>query len=254
MVAAAEGADVPRAADLRLFAQAAPEPMAFEVASIKPAAMASHDGEGSSRSMIECSADGILMHNIDLGEMIEWSYSLDHSQVQGLPSHGERYDVRARTNNAVSVSMLRKMVQELLSSRFSLRAHQEEKLTPVYDLVIARGGVRLTASKGDALPQGSLKENLPRVVDGSFVFRNVSLAEFARQLSELRGIEFPVIDRTGIQGTYDITLQSAAREVLESDGSTLPALIREQLGLKLVSAKEPFRVLVVDHVEKPSPD
>jgi uncharacterized protein (TIGR03435 family) len=93
---------------------------------------------------------------------------------------------------------------------------------------------------------------LPRVVDGDFVFHNVSMNDFARQLAELRGIDLPVVNRTGIQGIYDITLKSAARAILESDGSTLHALLEEQLGLKLVSAREPVDVLIVDHAEKPS--
>jgi len=93
---------------------------------------------------------------------------------------------------------------------------------------------------------------LPRVVDGDFVFHNVSMNDFARQFAELRGIDLPVVNRTGIQGIYDITLKSAARAILESDGSTLPALLEDQLGLKLVSAREPVDVLIVDHAEKPS--
>jgi uncharacterized protein (TIGR03435 family) len=78
------------------------------------------------------------------------------------------------------------------------------------------------------------------------------MAEFAEQLTHLRGIELPVVDRTGIQGVYDITLKSAARAMLETDGSSLLSLIQVQLGLKLVSAKNPIEVAIVDHAEKPS--
>jgi uncharacterized protein (TIGR03435 family) len=78
------------------------------------------------------------------------------------------------------------------------------------------------------------------------------MAEFAEQLTQLRGIDFPVIDRTGIPGVYDITLKSAARALLEPDGPSLLTLIQEQIGLKLVSAKDPVEVFVIDHAEKPS--
>jgi uncharacterized protein (TIGR03435 family) len=78
------------------------------------------------------------------------------------------------------------------------------------------------------------------------------MAEFAEQLTQLRGIDLPVIDRTGIQGVYDITLKSAARALLEPDGPSLLTLIQEQLGLRLVSTKDPVEVFVIDHAEKPS--
>jgi uncharacterized protein (TIGR03435 family) len=224
----------------------------FEVASIRPA-VEEPGGEGNGRSQIEYAADSLTMRNIDLGEMVRWAYDLEHYQVIWQSTlEGERYDVRARASDRVTVSTLRLMLQDLLATRFNVRLHREQKRTPVYELVVAKGGPRLPKNKADSLPSSSSRESLPRVVDGSFVFRNVSMTEFAEQLTELRGIELPVVNRTGIQGVYDITLKSAASAVLESDGASLLTLIREQLGLKLVSAKDPIEVLVVDHAEKPS--
>ena len=121
-----------------------------------------------------------------------------------------------------------------------------------YSKIIIWRGCILPKNIADTLPSSYPKEFLPRVVDGSFVFSNVSMAEFAEQLTHLRGIELPVVDRTGIQGVYDITLKSAARAMLETDGSSLRSLIQVQLGLKLVSAKNPIEVAIVDHAEKPS--
>ena len=80
----------------------------------------------------------------------------------------------------------------------------------------------------------------------------MSLPDFAQQLTELRGIDFPVIDRTGIAGVYDITLKGAASALLDPSVPSLLTLIQEQLGLKLVSAKDPLEVVVVDHAEEPS--
>jgi uncharacterized protein (TIGR03435 family) len=210
-------------------------------------------GEGNSRAKIEYAADSLTMRNIDLSEMVQWAYGLEHYQVLG-PSmlEGQRYDVRARAGDPVAVGMLRLMLQDLLATRFKVRLHREQKSTSVYELVVAKGGPRLPKNKADTLPSSYLKESLPRVVDGSFVFANVSMTEFAEQLTQLRGIDLPVIDRTGIQGVYDITLKSAARALLEPDGPSLLTLIQEQLGLRLVSAKDPVEVFVIDHAEKPS--
>ena len=228
-------------------------PVAFEVASIRPAAMQRTGGEGNSRSQIEYAADSLTMRNIDLNEMVEWAYGLEHYQLLGPNKlEGQRFDIRARAVDRESVSTLRLMLQDLLAARFKLQLHREEKSASVYELVIAKGGPRLPKNKADTVPSSFPRESLPRVVDGSFVFSNVSIAEFAHQLTELRGIELPVLDRTGIEGVYDITLKSAANAILESDGPSLFTLIQEQLGLKLVSAKDPVEVVIVDHAESPS--
>ena len=225
---------------------------AFEVASIRPAVQAAV-GEGSSRSQIAYAADGLTMRNVDLAEMVEWAYDLDHFRVTGPGlTLGGRYDVRARAGEAVSLDTLRVMLQDLLATRFKVQVHREQKRASVYELVADKNGPKLPQNKADTLPAGYPKESLPRIVDGNFLFRNVSMADFAAQLTELRGIGLPVLDRTGIAGVYDITLKSAASAILESDGSALFTLIRDQLGLKLVSARDPIEVLVVDHAEKPS--
>jgi uncharacterized protein (TIGR03435 family) len=225
----------------------------FEVASIRQVVIQTADGEASSRSQIEYAADSLTMHNIDLSEMVQWAYSLGHYQVLASTIlDGQRFDVRAKAGDRVSVSTLRLMLQDLLATRFKVQLHREEKKASVYELVAVQDGPRLLKNKSDALLPSPAKESFPHVVEGNFVFRNVSMTEFAEQLSELRGIELPVLDRTGIQGVYDITLKSAASAMLQPDGPSLLTLIREQLGLKLVSAKDPIEVIVVDHAEKPS--
>lgn len=225
----------------------------FEVASIRPVPSGESGGEGGSRSQIETASDGLTMRNIDLSEMIEWAYRLQHYQLTGPASlTGARYDLQARSGERVSDNTLRLMLQNLLATRFKLQLHREQKKTSVYELVVAKGGPKLPTDKSATLPPVYPKESLPRVVDGGFVFRNVSLPDFAQQLTELRGIEFPVIDRTGISGVYDITLKGAASALLDPSGPSLLTLIQEQLGLKLVSAKDPIEVVVVDHSDEPS--
>ena len=98
----------------------------------------------------------------------------------------------------------------------------------------------------------NLGRRLPRVEDGNFVFHDTSMPEFAEKLSQLRDIDRPVVDRTGIKGVFDITLTGAATAMLQPGGPSLFTLVQEQLGLKLVSAKAPIEVLVVDHAENPS--
>jgi uncharacterized protein (TIGR03435 family) len=237
-----------------LASRPSPQPnSSFEVASIRPAVVDAPGGEGSTRSQIQTAPDGLTLRNIDLDEVIEWAYALQHSQLATPGAlHNRRFDIRARSSAPVSERVLRLMLQDLLVTRFNLKLHREKKQTSVYELVIAKGGPKLPPNKADRLPASYSRETFPRVVDGSFVFTNTSMPEFAQQLTELRGIDLPVVDRTGISGVYDITLRSAASAVREPNGPSLLTLIHEQLGLKLVTAKEPMEVVVIDHAEEPT--
>jgi len=234
------------------FSPAQPKP-AFEVASVRPAVMGTQGGEGSTRSQIQTAPDGLTLRNINIDEMIEWAYALQHNQLANPGAlHNHRYDIRARTSAPVTERSLRLMLRDLLAARFSLKLHREQKQTSVYELVVAKGGPRLPPDKAGKLPASYPRDTLPRVVDGSFVFTNTSIPEFAQQLTELRGIDLPVLDRTGISGVYDITLKSAAAALRDPNGPSLLTLIHEQLGLKFVSAKDPIEVIVIDHVDEPS--
>ena len=118
--------------------------VSFEVASIRPVAGGESGGEGGSRSQIETAADGLTMRNIDLSEMIQWAYKLQHYQLTGPSSlAGPRYDIHAKSGDRVSDSTLRLMLQDLLVTRFKLQLHREQKTTSVYELVVAKGGPRL---------------------------------------------------------------------------------------------------------------
>lgn len=226
----------------------------FDAASIKLAALWKPGGEGSKRSKIEYTPKSLSMWNVDLSECVQWAYGVPFYQVSGpdFPNE-ERYDILARTHEAATLSQLRLMLRNLLDTRFHLALRREKKMLPVYDLVVAKGGPKLPARKADSdLPAGHAAESSPRVQDGSFIFQNVSIADFAAKLSMLRGIERPVIDRTHIDGVFDVTLKSAASAILRPDGVSLFTLIHEQLGLRLIAVKAPMEMLIIEHVSGPS--
>jgi uncharacterized protein (TIGR03435 family) len=229
-------------------------PAAFEVASIRPNSAWKSGGEGNSRSKIEFTPDRLTMRNVDLSECIQWAYGVQFYRISGLTSLSpNRYDIFAKAERPVPVSQLEAMLQDLLAKRFNLTLHRETKMLAVYELVSAKGGPKLPAPKTDgALSAAHSSESLPRVEDGNFVFHDTSIPEFAEKLSQFRDIDRPVVDRTGIKGIFDITLKGAATAMLQPDGPSLFTLVQEQLGLKLVSAKAPIEVLVVDHAENPS--
>jgi len=117
--------------------------------------------------------------------------------------------------------------------------------------MVAKGGPRLPAPNAETT-QAHAAESLPKVRGDSFLFDDNSMTEFAVKLSQLNGVDLPVVDRTGIKGIYDLLLKGAAAAARESDGLSLFSIVEDQLGLKLESSKAPFEVIVIDRVERPS--
>jgi len=225
----------------------------FDVATIKTSSLRPSGAEGSKRARIEYTPKSLMMRNVDLLECVEWAYDLPAYRISGPESMTrEAYDITGKTDTPVAVPLLRTMLQDLLVKRFHLILHRETRPVPVYELSIARDGPKLPAWKPASDLQ--VKESLPRVQDGSFVFENATLADFAEKLSLLRGVDLPVIDRTGIPGVYDIVLKSAASALLQPDAPPVPSFVREQLGLKMTAAKVPMEVIIIDHFEKPGLD
>jgi hypothetical protein len=96
---------------------------------------------------------------------------------------------------------------------------ESAKSLPIYALTVAKGGPKLPPAKTEA--------DSHRAVEG-----------------------LPRIQKPGSRGFFDIALKSAPSAMLQENGPSLFTLIQEQLGLKLVPAKAPVEVLVIDHVEK----
>src|SRR5262249_7034379 len=152
----------------------------------------------------------LTMRNVAVTDCVRWAYNLASYQISADRVGSENYDILAKSDTAVPVGQLRVMLQELLVRRFQLAVHRETKMLPAYELTVAKGGPKLSPSKGDpSRPQVRSAESLPRVQNDSFLFSEVSMADFAAMLTQLRGIELPVVDRTGVTGTFDIALKSA---------------------------------------------
>ena len=234
------------AAALLLWPELLPAQSAFDVASIHASRIARAGGEGSGREHVDVSPTGIRFVNVSLNFCIQWAYGVKFYQVSG-PDWivRERYDILAKTGQPVARPRLRRMLQALLADRFALQLHSEMRPRPVYALVVhgARAKLRLSAPG---------EETGTSVVDGSFVFSHVTMPELAERLSDLAAIDRPVLDATGIQGIYDLTLPSAARDMRQDPGSIFTAI--EEAGLKLEPRKSPLQILVVDHASRPSPN
>lgn len=204
-----------------------------------------------------------------------------------------QYDVQARAQGNPTKDQMRLMVQALLADRFKMAAHVETRQGPVDAFVLAKPGETgpglnphardvacadmLPPSTPGAFPTAppSLANGLPAVCGmldtklgprGWHVSaRNVTMPQF---ISYLLGAAFvpldrPAIDRTGLSGTFDVALDfipdkplimnGAAYQFADSAEIFLDAL-RDQLGIKLHSTSGPIDMLVIDHIEQPTPN
>jgi uncharacterized protein (TIGR03435 family) len=150
------------------------------------------------------------------------------------------------------------MLQTLLSERFKLVFHREQRPIPGYRLVLAKSGLKAQVSAPD---RGSVGHSQR----GHIEAEGCTLAQLALKLAE--ALKQPVLDATGIAGRFDLKLEwtpddlqakppSADQRPLGAPepgtGPSIFAALQEQLGLKLESSKIPAEVLVIDSAEKPS--
>jgi uncharacterized protein (TIGR03435 family) len=202
--------------------------------------------------------------------------------IEGGPDwiHSETFEIDAKSDGHPSIQMMEgPMMQAILEDRFKLKIHRETRQGPVYELALGKGSPRLKPLQegsctpvlvGHPLPplpagQQHYCRNMvsPR---GSVDFEGGTLSMFAGLLGLI--VDRPVIDKTGITNYFEIHLRfspgdsAPARPPAADPGSpaaiTVPdapdifQAIQEQLGLRLVPAKGPVDLLVIDHIEKPS--
>ncbi|HEY3825406.1 MAG TPA: TIGR03435 family protein, partial [Bryobacteraceae bacterium] len=227
---------------------AAEQSPTFEVASVKAHKPAVAEGRTGGR--IDSVPGSLTIRNASMGSCIKWAWQVQDYQISG-PSwlNDERYDIVAKAASPVRTDELRQMLRTLLAGRFQLQVHRETKELPVYTLVTAQSGPKLHKAEPDSNTD-------MRGENGSFVFRGTSMPQFAEDLSTLSQVDRPVLDRTGIPGTFDFSLKfgdsndEMKRALVAGDGPSLFTIIQEQLGLKLDAQKGPVEMLVIDHVER----
>jgi uncharacterized protein (TIGR03435 family) len=233
------------------------QPSAFEVASVKP-------NTAGGRMSVESSGDRFRAIGIGLGPLVLMAYDLNVRQISGLDhTFDDRYDIAAKADHRVGSSEMRQMLQSLLADRFKLQLHWETRDVPVYSLTVTKGGPKLRHSE-------TPEDDIPRVrapasaggteTPSGVIYTHESMGDFAWALSRMARIgDRQVVDNTGLEGHYDFTLMfdrnptpSVGTDTPLSLGPDIFAALKEQLGLKLELAKAPVRLLVIDHVERPS--
>jgi uncharacterized protein (TIGR03435 family) len=277
--------------------------MEFEVAAIKPAEPGKRIEQNIALNIDNepVPPGGRLVVQGTLSDLIEFAYKLmpTREQEQTMLSHvpkwvaSDNFVIEAKAAGNPTKDQMRLMMQSLLADRFKLALHFETREAPVLALVLdkpGKTGPRLRPH-ADGLPcdaKWTPPPDLtsPSVAPGGFLpvcgrvqaidapnhtailgARNVTIQHLADYLGNLPPVsDFgrPVVDETGLSGTFDFSLNvtpvrnstsaPGTESQLDAGGPTFEEALKEQLGLKLRPTKAPIQVLVIDHVEQPSPN
>jgi len=210
---------------------------------------------GVSTSGLRLNADAA-----NLRMLMMYAYNIRNDQVSGsvplLTVGDTRYDIvaKAEGGDVPTKAEFRTMVQLLLADRFKLSYHRESRETPVYVLLVGKNGPKFKQSAPDANP----------VAHYHWTGRNNEITIPKAAMDDVLGaiansmLDRPVIDKTGLTGTYDIKLTYTPD--LKSNRDSEPDLndisvftaVQSQLGLKLEPQKAMVEYLVIDHAEQPS--
>jgi bla regulator protein BlaR1 len=256
----------------------------FEVATIKAS---SKDETGSAMGITD-GGRGFKTGNATVRDLIQEAYNLK-STDQVLGASGwmttEKFDVEARMDDAQAdllkampmgqkIDQVRLMVQSLLAERFGLKLHESTRENSFFALEVAKGGAKLKPTAMAAADPHSV--NAPHPVVGPLVHwmgpgklqaTGVAVGTLTEELSRMPELGSQggftmgelVVDKTGLTGMYDWTLtwspdNGSGEKAENGDAPSLYTALQEQLGLKLVKAKGPVEVVVIDHIEKPTVD
>jgi uncharacterized protein (TIGR03435 family) len=229
----------------------------FDVASIKPNKTDSRGISGANFVM----KGRYTVINYPLWLLVGDAFGLQRrDQVVGGPDWIEaaKYDISAITDIVTPTrAQHRALVRHLLEERFSLRAHQETRETDVYDLVLLREdgvlGAGLRPSTVDCKALAESGKGRCSWSASGFTHRATAQPIQMLMVQLFSSVDRRIVDRTGLKGSFDWELKLASDPNDPSAPSVFTAL-QEQLGLKLVPNRGMLEVVVIDHIQPPTPD
>jgi bla regulator protein blaR1 len=252
----------------------------FEVASIKP-----HQPEQMMRIAMRMTPDGLNFAGLPLEKLVQLTFGLPENRIFNEPTWVKSglFDIETKVSpedapklKDLTMDERWAMMIPVLQERFGLKFHRETRNLEVYTLVVSKGGLKIKEAQSTAdvktSPASGQGRPMLQFSPNEMVMRTgrggVTTEMLARMLSQQVGST--VLDKTGLSGKYEYELhwisdrgmgsagapaaprQSDGEPPQESDGPSLFTALQEQLGLKLVSQKEPVEVVVIDHIQQPS--
>jgi uncharacterized protein (TIGR03435 family) len=241
----------------------------FEVATIKP-------NNSGATQMQRLVIRGRNFNTVasSVQDLLSFAYNVQSKQIVNGPAWigNDRFDIDAvpDAEGVPNSQQIRVMIQKLLADRFKLTFHHEQREMEAYVLEVGKSGPKMTVNES--------KGQLPGLGfgpgQGGITLRagNATMADLTGFLQVLV-LDRPVVDRTGLTARYDLKvtftpddsqfnghpprMPAAADGSAPAEAAAAPSLyeaFQEQLGLKLTAEKTQVDVIVIDHVEKPSPN
>ena len=213
----------------------------FEVASVKPS-----EPGARGPTFYYPQRDRFQVNDITVKGLIAYAYDVREFQIEGASGWlaSDRYDVVAKMDGEPPERQVRAMVQSLLAGRMNLKNHKETRDMSVLILTVAKGGAKLqkTATPGGPTMRGG---------EGRLTGQNLTMDMLASLLANR--VERPVLNQTGMPGHFDIHLEWSEPEG-DGTGPSIFTAVQEQLGLRLETGRAPTDMVVIDHVDRPSPN
>ena len=198
--------------------------------------------------------------NQSVRELIAFAYHLQPRQIEGAPAwaSSEHFDVAGKPDlpGQPSEDQYRLMLRKLLAERFNLKVHTEQKEFPVFALMTDKDPPPLT--KSDLTAAGYHSTAAFRQLDDGQVeeqFSFYSMGDLTEMMMNFIR-DRQIVDETGLQGRFDFVLKMPLEQGHFTSDEIAIAMFEavKPLGFKLVAKKEPLKVVVVDYVERPSPN
>ncbi len=256
----------------------------YDVVSVKPLGH-NFSPEPQYGFLFDMAPNGISIRRATLVNLARSAYSegqgpmgFRDNQIFGAPDWANKdwFAIDAKMDESVAGELKKlnptqqnlartQMLQAILVDYFKLTFHVENREGPVYFLTVAKNGPKFKEAKpGEIYPKGPFQQMpwqagwvvMDRPDPGSE--KRIGLGADMTTLTQNLSMRLhsTVVDKTGLTGKYDFQLQWAGIDATpaESESPWPPLLtaIQQQLGLKLETGKGPTKVLVIDHVEKPS--
>jgi uncharacterized protein (TIGR03435 family) len=210
--------------------------------------------------------------NISAATLIRNAYGKRTDLIVGMPGwvRTTRFDVTAKVTtpdvnvDKLTVEQHRKMLIDILVDRFHIVTRSESKIIPIYELVVGKTGPKLGTGGANgaslAINNKDMNDGSILVNDGLLEAKQVSMGALAQSLEQ--ELNYTVRDKTNLDGKYDFSVKwtpdqlgaSAVGVHDQDNGPSLFTALQEQLGLKLQPARGPVEVLIIDHIDLPSPN
>lgn len=218
-------------------------PATFDVVSIKP------NKSGAAASETDTTPGRISVINATPQSLLLRAFGVSNFQIIGAPDwvRTERYDVVATVpdGRVLNDRDRQSSFQKMLAERWQLRYHRETRNLRVYSLV--NDSSKLVQHAGPGEYGMKVERAGPRVILRS------TRGNMQRLVEILGGFTGSVVSNdSDLGGEYDFTLEWVQDAAANDTGPTLFTALREQLGLRLVSAEKSTPVIVIDHIERPS--